>query len=144
MNFPRLALAAVLVWVVSVVIGFVVDSYLMADLYAAHASVFRPRAEMNLPLGFGGQLLGFFVFAYMYAKGYEGTSGVQEGLRFGVLVGLLLISFAVAWNYVVLPVSGSLGLAWATDALVEMAIYGIVVGWVYRPLAPAGRPGAGV
>jgi hypothetical protein len=139
MNFNRLALAAVAAWVVSLVIGFVVNTYLMAELYAAHAQVFRPQDEMNLALGFGAQLGGFFVFAYMYAKGYEGTSGVQEGLRFGVLVGLLIIGFAVVWNYVTLPISGALGLGWVVDVLVEMAIYGIVVGAIYRPLTPARR-----
>jgi hypothetical protein len=139
MNFPRLALAAVVGWLVSLGVGYVVDAYLMADIYAAHAQVFRPQAGMNLPLAFAAQLLGFFVFAYMYAKGYEGTSGVQEGLRFGVLVGLLLIGFAVAWNYVVLPVSGTLGVYWVVATLLEMALYGVVVGWLYRPRAAVRR-----
>jgi hypothetical protein len=138
MNFPRLALAAVVAWLVSLGVGYVVDAYLLADLYAAHAQIFRPQQSMNIPLGFAAQLLGFFVFAYMYAKGYEGTSGTQEGLRFGVLVGLLLIGFAVAWNYVVLPVSGALGISWAVATLLEMALYGVVVGRLYRP-RPAGR-----
>lgn len=133
MNFPRLALAAVIAWLVSIGVGYVVDGYLMADVYAAHAHILRPQESMNLALGFAGQLLGFLVFAYMYAKGYEGTGGVQEGLRFGVLVGLLLIGFAVTWNYVVLPVSGTLGIDWVVATLLQMALYGIIVGWLYRP-----------
>jgi hypothetical protein len=40
----------------------------------------------------------------------------------------------VAWNYVVLPVAGALAAAWIVDVIVEMAIYGAVVGLVYRPL----------
>jgi hypothetical protein len=139
MNFPRLALAAVVAWLVSLGVGYVVDAYLMADIYAAHAQIFRSQESMNIPLGFAAQLLGFFVFAYMYAKGYEGTSGVQEGLRFGVLVGLLLIGFAVVWNYVVLPVSGTLGIYWVVATLLETSLYGVVVGWLYRPRAAARR-----
>jgi hypothetical protein len=139
MNFPRLALAAVTAWLVSIGVGYLVDGYLMADIYAAHAHILRPQESMNLPLGFAGQLAGFFVFAYMYAKGYEGTSGVQEGLRFGVLVGLLLIGFSVAWNYVVLPVSGTLGIDWVVATLLEMALYGVIVGWLYRPRVAARR-----
>jgi hypothetical protein len=132
MNFARLALAAAVAWVVSLAVGFVVNRYLMADIYATHASVFRPQDQMNLALGFGAQIIGFFVFAYMYAKGYEGTSGAQEGLRFGVLVGLLLICFAVVWNYVVLPVSGTMGVYWAVDTLLKAALYGVIVGLLYR------------
>lgn len=142
MNFPRLALAAVAAWVLSLVLGFLVHTFLMADIYQLHASVFRPQSDTNLALGFGAQLLGFFAFAYMYAKGYEGTNGPQEGLRFGVLVGLLLIGFAVVWNYVMLPVSGTLGVYWAVDVILEMAIYGALTGMIYRPVAssqPAAR-----
>ncbi len=139
MNFSRLALAAVSAWGASLVIGFGVNTWLMADIYQAHAQVFRPQAEMNLPLGFGVQLMAFFAFAYMYAKGYEGTTGTQEGLRFGVLVGLLVIGFATAWSYVTLPVSGTMGIYWTVDVLLEMAIYGAIVGLVYRPRAVAPR-----
>ena len=139
MNYPRVALAAVVAWVVSVAVGYFVNSYLLMDLYAAHETVFRPQAEMNLLLGFGAQLLAFFVFAYMYAKGYEGTSGLQEGLRFGVLIGLLILGFASAWNYAVLRVSDALGMAWMIDGLVEMSLYGIIVGLVYRPRAIAAK-----
>ena len=139
MNFSRLALAAVSAWVVSLALGFLVNNWLMADLYQAHALVFRPQAEMNLPLGFGAQFMAFFAFAYMYAKGYEGTTGMQEDLRFGVLVGLLIIGFATTWTYVTLPVSGAMGISWTVDVLLEMAIYGAVVGLVYRPRAVAPR-----
>jgi hypothetical protein len=137
MNYSRLALAAIVAWVASLVIGYAVNTYLLAEIYAAHAFLFRPESEMNLSLGFGVQLLGFFVFAYMYAKGYEGTNELQEGLRFGVLVGLLFICFALVWTYVVQPVSARLAAYWIVDSLVEMAIYGTIVGSIYRPRAVA-------
>ena len=135
MNFGRVAAAAVVAWITYMLVSPVVNNVLLADLYARHTAVFRPQADMNLVLGLGASLLGFFVFAYAYAKGYEGGSGALEGLRFGVVVGLLLACFAVTWNYVVLPVSGSMGVAWIVDTLVEMALYGCVVGLIYRPIA---------
>ncbi len=133
MNFGRVAAAAIAAWVVYLGVGPLVNNVLLADLYAQHARVFRPQAEMNVALGLAAALAGFFVFAYAYAKGYEGGAGVVEGLRFGVVVGLLLAAFSVAWNYVVLPVSGALAAAWIVDAIVEMAIYGAGVGLVYKP-----------
>ena len=51
MNFGRLAIAAVVAWIVSIPVGFL--------------------------------LVGFFAFAYAYARGFEGGSGVMEGVRFG-------------------------------------------------------------
>jgi hypothetical protein len=134
-NFGRVAAGAIVAWIASLLISPLVNNVLLADLYARHAAVFRPQAEMNMVLGLGASLVGYFVFAYAYAKGYEGGNGAVEGLRFGVVVGLLLACFAVVWNYVVLPVSGSLGVAWIVDTLVEMALYGVVVGLIYKPIA---------
>ncbi|MFO7693932.1 MAG: hypothetical protein R6V57_12660 [Vicinamibacterales bacterium] len=133
MNFGRVAAAAIVAWVVYLGLSPLVNNVLLADLYAQHARVFRPQAEMNVAFGLASALAGFFVFAYAYAKGYEGSAGVVEGLRYGVVVGLLLAAFSVAWNYVVLPVSGALAAAWIVDVIVEMAIYGAVVGLVYQP-----------
>ncbi len=135
MNLGRVAVAAVVAWVVYLGVSYVVSTTLLADLYAQHARVFRPEADVNLAVGFGATLVGFFAFAYAYAKGYEGGSGVQEGLRFGVVVGLMLVCFSVVWNYVVLPVSGRLAVAWIVDTLLEMAVYGVVVGAIYRPVS---------
>ena len=133
MNFGRVASAAVVAWIVYLGLSPLVNNVLLADLYARHARVFRPQGEMNVAFGLTATLIGFFVFAYAYAKGYEGGPGAAEGLRYGVLVGLLLATFSVAWNYVVLPVSGALAAAWIVDVIVEMAIYGTAVGLVYKP-----------
>jgi hypothetical protein len=132
-NFGRVAAAAIAAWVVYLGLSPLVNNVLLADLYARHARVFRPQTEMNVTLGLGATLAGFFVFAYAYAKGYEGGSGAVEGLRYGVIVGLLLATFSVTWNYVVLPVSGALAAAWIVDVIVEMAIYGTAVGLIYKP-----------
>ncbi len=134
MNFGRLAAAAIVAWLSYLAINYGVNTYVLADLYAQHAAVFRPQGEMNLVLGFGVTLIGFFAFTYAFAKGHEGGNGVQEGLRFGVIVGIMLVAFTVTWNYVTLPVSGRLGVAWVVDTLLEMAVYGVIIGLVYRPV----------
>ena len=136
MNFSRLALAALLAWGAFLLIGSFVHTVLLTDLYARATGI---RADAIHPsVGFGVALVGFFAFAYAYAKGYEGGSGVQEGMRFGVLVALMLISFAAVWGYVVFPISAGLAAALAIDYVVEFAIYGMIVGFVYRP-APRAR-----
>jgi hypothetical protein len=141
MNFGRLAAGAIVAWVVSMGIGFLVNGVLLAGAYAAEAAAFRPQTDMNLAVGFASTLLGFFVFAYAYAKGYEGTSGVQEGLRYGVIVALLVICFGIVWEYVVFPISARLLTYMIVDTLVEFAIYGSIVGAIYRPAVSA-RTGA--
>ena len=135
MNFARVAVSALAAWAVSIPVGYVVNDILLKDLYTANAAAFRPEAAMmaNMPLGMAASLVGYFAFAYMYAKGYEGTQGAVEGLRFGVLVALLLSGFGLAWQYVLLPISGTLVVAWIVDAIAEFSLYGAIVGAIYKP-----------
>jgi hypothetical protein len=137
MNFARVAAAAVAAWVAYLPVGYVVNEVLLKGLFTANAAAFRPEQaiQANLPLGFAGALVGFFAFAYMFAKGYEGTNGTIEGIRFGVLVSLLLICFAIFWQYLVFPISASLSVAMLVDAVVEFALYGAIVGSIYKPVA---------
>jgi hypothetical protein len=56
-------------------------------------------------------------------------------MRFGVLVALMLIAFAAVWAYVTFPISAGLAAALAIDYVVEFALYGMIVGAIYRPSA---------
>jgi hypothetical protein len=143
MNLPRVALSAVVAWVVYLAVSFLVHTVLLDTLYKQHLNAMRPEAQQGaiLPVGFAFALVGFFAFAYSYAKGYEGSSGAQEGLRFGVLVGILICCFRVIWDHMVWPVSLQLTAAWMVEYIVEFALYGIVVGLVYKPTARAVRAG---
>ena len=141
MNFSRLAVAASVAWVAFVIIGYVVHGVLLTDLYAQQASSLRPGGDAHPMYGFGAALVGFFAFAYSYAKGYEGGQGMQEGMRFGVLVALMLICFAAVWAYVVFPISGGLAAVLAVDYVVEFAVYGMIVGAIYKPVELSRRRG---
>jgi hypothetical protein len=143
MNLPRVAIAAVVAWIVYLGVSFLVHTVLLDTLYKQHLNAMRPEAEQAaiLPVGFVFALVGFFAFAYTYAKGYEGSSGTQEGLRFGVLVGILICCFRVIWDHMVWPVSLQLTAAWMVEYIVEFALYGTVVGLVYRPAPRAARAG---
>lgn len=146
MNLARVAMAAVVAWVVYLGVSFVVHTMLLKDLYLQHLSAMRPEVDQNgiLPIGFMFALVGFFAFAYTYAKGYEGGSGAQEGLRFGVLVGILICSFRVIWDHMVWPVSLQLTAAWMVDYIVEFALYGMIVGGIYKPAARTARAGVAI
>jgi hypothetical protein len=141
MNFPRVAVAAFAAWLLYMGMGYLVHGVLLKDVYLEYAAAMRPEAEANaiLPFNFGMALVGFFAFAYAYAKGYEGGNGLQEGLRFGVLIGIMLCSFVTIWEYMVWPVGSGLLAAWLIDYIVEFALYGIVVGLIYKRVVVAAR-----
>jgi hypothetical protein len=137
MNFGRIAAAAVVAWIVSLGVGFLVNEVLLADIAAANVTVMRPEAELmgNLPIGFVFLLLGFFAFSYAYAKGYEGGNGVVEGIRFGVLVALIVVGFGLIWQYVMFPITAAYAAAIIIDSILELALYGAIVGAIYKPLS---------
>jgi hypothetical protein len=132
-NFPRLALAALAAYAVNTAYGLVVYGVLMADQFAADPRVFRGGAGAPLTAGLAASIVGAFVLAYVYAKGYEGSRGSHEGLRFGTLIGLLLVSEGVVWNHVAFRVPASFTLALGLAVLVQYIIVGVVLGLVYRP-----------
>jgi hypothetical protein len=141
MNHARVAIAAVVTWIVSLGVGFFVNDFLLADIYAANSAVIRPEAQMTgmLWIGFVFLLLGYFVFAYMYAKGYEGGSGIAEGLRFGLCAGILVTCFGLIWQYVLYPITGAMAVAIIIDSILEFALYGMIVGAIYKPAVHAVR-----
>jgi hypothetical protein len=133
MNFRRIATAAVLAWVADLAYGFFAFNVLMSDVGAANIAIQRPAAEMSLLPGMTASFIGYFVFAYMYAKGYEGSQGTSEGLRFGVLVGALIVCFSIVWEYVAIRETASRAVWMSVATLLEFSISGTIVGAVYRP-----------
>jgi hypothetical protein len=145
MNFTRVAAAAVLAWLASVPVGYVANEIVLKGTFTANAAALRPEADIasNVPIGFAFMLVGFFVFAYTYAKGYEGGSGVIEGIRFGVIVALLIDCFAWSWYWATVPINSAMVMALMIDYVVEFTLYGAIVGAIYKPAAVT-KPAAAV
>ena len=49
------------------------------------------------------------------------------------MVGLVLVSSVVVWNYVTLPISAALGVAEAFEYVIAATVYGAIIGAVYKP-----------
>jgi hypothetical protein len=137
MKRRRIAAAAGTAWFVSIPFGAFIHHGVFGSIYAANAAAFRPDPEIirRLPIGYAAQLIGFCIAAWMYSRLHSGGRGILEGLRFGALIGLVLVSFAVIWNYVTQPISAVLGVAEAFEYIVASTIYGAIIGTVCgRPL----------
>ena len=136
MNAKSLAIAAVAAWVVDSIYGFLVFGLALQSEFAKYPGVFRSFNEVNslLPLMFGATLVGTLVVAYIFAKGHDGGSGLQEGLRFGIVFatfGLFAISIP---NYVVLNYGRRIALYSAVGSFIELVLMGVVLGLIYKPI----------
>jgi hypothetical protein len=138
MNYTRLVLAAVAATVVDAVYGFAVYGTLLAGEFARYPGVYRANdvGLTYLPLMFAGIFIGMVAAATIYAKGYEGGSGVAEGARFGVLLGVFIATVFAGVNYATLNIGRRISLELAVAGFVEWTLAGIAIGLVYKPAFP--------
>ena len=146
MNYGRLVAAAVAATVVDAMYGFLVYGTLLSGLFGRYPNVYRASdvQASYLPLMFVGILIAMCAVAFMYAKGYEGGSGVSEGARFGALFGVFAAAFYASVTYATVNIGRRLAAALAVAGLFEWILAGIAIGLVYKPAAQATRRGAAV
>ena len=138
MNYARMVLAGAATWIASLALGYLINNIWLLPLYHANAWAFRPDRDVTplLPIGFGVQLVASLGFAFAYAKGYERdreASGIAQGVRFGLLMSIIISGFAVVWNYVTEPIALRLGILEMLSVIGQFGIYGAIVGLVYHP-----------
>jgi hypothetical protein len=142
MNYARLILAALAATVGDAIYGFIVYGNAMTSEFARYPGVYRSAdsSPMFLPLMFAGIFVAMIAVVAIYAKGYEGGSGIAEGIRFGLLFGIFAAGFLAGVDYGTLNIGKKLTLMLACAGVVEWTIAGAIIGLVYRPAALAKRP----
>lgn len=138
MNYLRLVLAALGGTVASFAFGFLVLWLLPALIDEAHKypAVFRSKEKMMsvMPVGLVATFIAILVVAVVFAMIRQAGSGIAEGARFGVLIGIFVVCAFVLHNYVNLNIGPKLALEQAVTYFVQWIIIGIVIGLVYKPL----------
>ena len=141
MNYARIAIGGAAVWVASIGLGYLIHDIWLLRLYQANAWAFRRAGDVSglVPIGLGAQLLAAFAFAYAYAKGYQGKgSGLGEGIRYGLVMAVMIAGFAVIWNYITQPIAPRLGALEVLAVIAQLGVYGAIVGLIYDRKAPPG------
>lgn len=135
MNYARLVAAAAVATVVDAIFGFIVYGNLLTAHFARFPGVFRPSDVQNayLPGMFGGIFIGFLAGTAIYAKGYEGGSGVAEGLRFGLLAGILTTAWRQLIEHAMMNVDLRFTVVMCVVGVVEWVIAGAIIGALYKP-----------
>jgi len=93
MDARKFALAAVAYIVVTFAVAASWHLLFFKDLYDQLA-IFT-RKEPLIPLGIMSIIMQALVLAYLYPALYKGGSPAKEGLKFGLLIGVLMASVAV-------------------------------------------------
>lgn len=132
MNRQRLWLSCAAVFVVLFGYDWLLHNVLLKDIYVQVASLWRSPVDVQAHSVWivMGQMTVAIVFSYLFAKGYE-KQGVAEGVRFGLMIGLLMSSPYFA-AYAAQPLPLYLVGAWVVGTLFEFVLAGIVITMVYR------------
>jgi len=140
MNYSSLALAALGGTVASFAFGGLLFFLAPGLIKEAHKypDVFRPTEQMKtvMPVGIVATFASILIVAILFTMIHPGGSGIAEGARFGVLIGIFVVCGFVLHNYVNLNIGLKLALGQAAAYFVQWTIIGIVIGLIYRPLTP--------
>lgn len=140
MNIPRIFLAALGAFVAYFILGglvFVLVPSLKTE-FLKYPAIYRSHDSIKsvMPVGMVAFFVGILMLAVIYAMLYQGGSGLFEGARFGVLIGIFVICAFVIHNYVNLNIGLKLTIQQAVAYFVEWAVTCTVIGLIYRPVVP--------
>jgi hypothetical protein len=133
----KLLLAIVAAYIVLMLTNYLVHSvWLMSDYAAIPAS---HRSTEGIMHRFWVMAVGQFIFAalfaYIYTRGAEKKSWLVQGIRYGILVTLLMVVPTALNEYVVYIVPYQLAIKWMIAGGIQMIILGLIVAGIYTESA---------
>ena len=129
----KFILSVVLIFVASMVLGFITHAWVLSAEYHA-TGLFRPDAEAEayFPYMLLAHVIMAFAFVWIYRRGCEDKPWVAQGVRFGVAIALLAAVPIYLIYYAVQPMPEMLVFRQAAYETVNMVILGLIVAWMYR------------
>ena len=140
MNYPRLLLPAVAALVVFFAWGFLTEGWILRKDFAPSAALYRTSdLQMKyMPFGLASVLVALLAAVVLYAGWCGGTSGAMKGLQFGLIIGVFVACIHPISNLVTMNMDTKLGLEITVSTAIGWLLAGLVIGLVYKPIAPLG------
>jgi len=138
MNIKRFLAGGLAIFVIFQVCDFVIHGLILGDVYMSMMNVWRPDMMSLMWIMYVSSFVFSFLMMYVFVKGYEGR-GIPEGIRFGILIGILTNGIGAFYQYALYPLPFSLIIQWFVYGLVEFILAGIAAAAIYRPLVCYGE-----
>ncbi|MGA2807738.1 MAG: hypothetical protein ABSE87_06355 [Terracidiphilus sp.] len=136
MNYPRIVFAAIGAFVAYFAVGGLAFGLFpsIRNEFLKFPAVYRTQqGQMSrMPAGMAAMFLAMLMLAVLYARAYQGGSGLVEGARFGALIGVFALGAFVFHNYVNLNIGLTLTIQQSIAYFIEWTIAGTVIGLIYR------------
>jgi hypothetical protein len=123
--------AIVAVFLARSILDFILHGLLLRSTYEATANLWRPMAQMNMPL----MHFVTFVFTVCFVLIYGllvGQKSLASGIRFGALFGLATGITMGFGSYSYMPIPLTLAWSWFFGSWIEAITAGVIVGAIMK------------
>ncbi len=127
-------LSVVVIFVVSMGLGFIVHGVLLGDDYAALQAIFRTPEDAHNYFAYMLLAHAFFAmaFVWIYLQGRTDRPWAGQGMRYGLAVAALVTLPMYLIYYAVQPMPGMTVLKQIVFDSIGMIILGLIVAWLNR------------
>jgi hypothetical protein len=130
----RFVISVIVMFIVSMALGFLVHGVLLADKYAQLLNLFRQGkdAESQFPYMLLAHLFMAFGLVWVYLKGKENKPFLTQGICYGAAMATLVTIPMYLIYYAVQPMPGVLVFQQIVFDTIGMLVMGIIVAWLNR------------
>ena len=139
MNIKRVVVAALAAFVVTTIIGVVVNNSLFGWVYATSQTAMRPADARlaHLPYVMAALFLSTLAFSYLYARGFEQANGIAASIKLAMIFAVGVVLPSNAWQWGLYPIAGRVPLVVIPWEFLTFVITATIVAVVYRPIPSA-------
>jgi hypothetical protein len=132
MNTKRWIISSIVIFIAVQIFDYVEHGLILSGAYEPLLGIWRADMNSVMWIMYVTSLIFAFLFVYIFSKGYEGK-GILEGVRYGLLIGLLMVGIGIFNQYVIYPIPFSLAIQWFIYGMVRYGLYGIIAAAIYKP-----------
>lgn len=135
MELKKVVPAIVVSYIVLFALAYLIHDVWLASVYNEYKDLWRPEEVMRHKMWVTliGQLIFVVMFVWIYTRGVENKPWVGQGIRYGIMMTLLIaIPFSCS-EYVVLSIPYTLAVKWMIGGAVEMIILGLITAGFCKP-----------
>lgn len=130
----KFIVSVVVIFVLTVVIGYIVHGALLRQDYMQLANLTRPQQQMAsyYPFMLLAQLLFSIGFVWIYQKGRENKPFLPQGVRYGIAIAILATIPTYLIYYALYPIPDAVVVKQIVFDTIGVVILGVAVAWLNK------------